>query len=138
MASVEEMAQRMWVNLISRPSGQFGLRFLIQPAMATILAIRDGLKDARTGRSAYLWTIVARPEKRGGRVREGFAATWKVIVMALVIDAIYQFIEFETFHPGEATIVAIIVAIVPNLLIRGPTARIARWWRSRAAPPGGG
>jgi len=55
----------MWVNLVSRPSGQFGLRFLIQPAMATILAIRDGLKDARTGRTPYLWTIVARPEKRG-------------------------------------------------------------------------
>ena len=138
MASVEEIAQRMWVNLVSRPSGQFGLRFLIQPAMATILAIRDGLKDARTGRSPYLWTIVARPEKRGGRVREGFAATWKVIVMALVIDAMYQFIEIETIPPSGATIVAIIVAIVPYLLIRGHTARIARWWRSRAAPPDGG
>jgi hypothetical protein len=88
MPSVEAIAQRTWVNLVSCPSRQFGLRFLIQPAMATILAIRGGLKNARTGCSPYFWTIVARPEKRGGRVREGFAATWKVIVMALMIDAI--------------------------------------------------
>ena len=135
MASVEDIAQRMWSNLISRPSGQFGLRFLIQPAIATILAIRDGLKDASTGRKPYFWAILTRRAKRGERVREGLAATWKVIVMAVLIDAVYQFIEFETFRPGETTIVAILVAIIPYLLIRGPSARIARRWRSRAAPP---
>jgi hypothetical protein len=125
MASLEDIAQRMWSNLISRPSGQFGLRFLIQPAVAAVLAIRDGLKDASTGHSPYFWAIVTRLVKRRQRVREGFAATWKVIVMAVLIDAVYQVIELETFHPGEATIVAVLVAIIPYPLIRGPTARVA-------------
>ena len=33
-------------------------RFILQPSMAAIAAIRDGLKDARTGRSPYFWAIV--------------------------------------------------------------------------------
>ena len=44
---------------------------------------------------------------------------------------IYQFIEQRWVYPGEAVLVAIILAIVPYLLIRGPVNRIAR--RSRKA-----
>ncbi|MGO8920170.1 MAG: hypothetical protein ACLQJR_30090 [Stellaceae bacterium] len=137
MLGLEDIAHRMWVNLIVRPSGPFGFRFLMQPAMATIFAIRDGLKDARAGRSPYFWTIMTKPAKRGGRLREGFVATWKIIVLALVLDAVYQFIELETFYLGEATVVAILLAIIPYLLIRGPAARIARRWRSHAGRPDG-
>ena len=34
-------------------------RFILQPIMATIAALYDGIKDARTGRSPYLWTILS-------------------------------------------------------------------------------
>jgi hypothetical protein len=132
MFGMEDIAQRAWDNLIARPSGPFAFRFLMQPVMGTIFAIRDGLKDARAGRSPYFWTIVTIPAKRGGRLREGFRATWKIIVLALVLDAIYQFIELGTFYPGEATIIVIVVAVVPYMLLRGPAMRIARWWRNRA------
>jgi hypothetical protein len=132
MLGIEDTAQRIWDNLISRPAGSFGFRFLVQPAMGVIFAIRDGLKDARTGRSPYFWTIVTSPEKRGGRLREGFKATWKIIALALLFDTIYQIIELKTFYPGEATIVVVLLAVAPYLLLRGPAMRIARWWRRRA------
>ena len=45
------------------------------------------------------------------------------------MDLIYQLIEFNTFHPAEAAIIALLLAFVPYLLLRGPFARIARWWR---------
>jgi len=48
------------------------------------------------------------------------------------MDVIYQFIEFKTFHPAESVIVALLLAFVPYLLLRGPCARIARWWRGDA------
>jgi hypothetical protein len=35
----------------------------------------------------------------------------------------------KTFYPGEAAIVAIMLAFVPYLLLRGPVARIVRWRR---------
>lgn len=133
MLGIEDTAHRMWVQLIARPSGPFGFRFLFQPAMAIILAIRDGLKDASTGRSPYFWTVMTNPAKRSERLREGFAATAKIIIFALLLDAIYQVIEFGTFYPGEATIVAMSLAFIPYLLIRGPAERVAKRWRNRAS-----
>jgi hypothetical protein len=135
---IEDTVHRMWVNFVARPSGPLGLRFLLQPAMSTLIAIRDGFKDARTGRSPFLWTILTNKSKRDGHLREGLAATSKIIVLAFLLDVAYQVIEFETFHLGEATIVAIVVAFVPYLIFRGPVARIVRYWRSRAPPAGPG
>ncbi len=104
-------------------------RFALQPVMAAITALFDGLKDARTGRSPYLWTIITDPTKRGGRLGEGLISTSRVILLGLCMDAIYQFIEFETFHPAESVIIALLLAFIPYLLLRGPCARIAHWWR---------
>jgi hypothetical protein len=50
----------------------------------------------------------------------------KVFIMAVVIDFIYQLIVFRWFYPGQAVIVAVVLAIVPFLLIRGPVNRIVR------------
>ena len=49
------------------------------------------------------------------------------------MDAVYQFIEFDAFHPVEAVIIALLLAFVPYLLLRGPCARIARWWYGAAS-----
>jgi hypothetical protein len=49
--------------------------------------------------------------------------------MEVVLDAVYQYIALRWFYPGEAVLVAIILAIIPYLLVRGPVDRIAR--RSR-------
>ena len=107
-------------------------RFILQPIMAAIAALYDGVKDARTGRSPYLWTIFSNPEKRVGRLREGLISTARIILLGLCMDLIYQFIVFKTFHPAEAVITALALAFVPYLLLRGPCARIARWWRGDA------
>ena len=45
------------------------------------------------------------------------------------MDVIYQLVVLKTFYPGEAVIVAIVLAFVPYLILRGPIARIARWRR---------
>jgi hypothetical protein len=49
-----------------------------------------------------------------------------VFILAMVLDVVYQLIEHRwTVYPGEAVLVAIILAIVPYLLLRGPINRIA-------------
>jgi hypothetical protein len=73
------------------------------------------------------------PEKRSARLREGLAATGKIILIAIVLDGIYQYMEYKTFFPVEALIIAILLALIPYLLLRGPVARIARWWMNRAS-----
>jgi hypothetical protein len=122
-----EVRESIWQNLLERPGGPMTFRFILQPIMATTAALYDGVKDARDGRSPYLWTILTNPTKRGGRLREGLIATARVILLGLCMDAIYQLIEFNTFYPAEAVVVALLLAFVPYLLLRGPCARIARW-----------
>lgn len=133
--AIEDILQRFWEDLVARPSGPLALRFLLQPVMATLFAIRDGIKDARDGRSPYFWTVLSKPDERRARLREGLKSTGKIMVLAVVLDAIYQFIELGTFYPFEAVVVAIVLAFVPYLLIRGPAARIARWWSAGRLGP---
>jgi len=57
----------------------------------------------------------------------------KIFVIAVVIDLFEQFIVLRWFYPGEAILVAFILAFIPYLLIRGPVNRIARGKRRSAS-----
>jgi hypothetical protein len=127
-----DVRQRVWQDLLDRPGGPMTFRIILQPIMAAIAALLDGIKDAKTGRSPYLWTVLTNPAERGGRLREGLISTARIILLGLGIDAIYQIVVLKTFYPGEAVIVAIVLAFIPYLLLRGPFARIARWWSGDA------
>ena len=124
-----EALQRLWGNLVDRPSGPMAFRFILQPTMAAIAASRDGVKDARAGRTPYFWSVLSRPEERVARLREGLNAAAKIILLGLAMDVIYQVTELRMFYPVEALIIALGLAFVPYLLIRGPAARVARRWR---------
>jgi hypothetical protein len=126
-----EVRARVWQNLLERAGGPMTFRFILQPVMATIAAVFDGLKDARTGRAPFLETVLTQPEKRAGRLQEALVATARIILLGLVMDVIYQFIEFNTFHPAEAVIIALLLAFVPYVALRGIISRIARWWIGR-------
>ncbi|MEX2166192.1 MAG: hypothetical protein WD852_04110 [Methyloceanibacter sp.] len=134
MGDAAEMFQRIWTDLLARPSGPEAFRFILQPAVASVLAIRDGIKDARTGRSPYFWTVLHDPEKRRARLREGLASTSRVILLGFVMDVIYQWKVLGTFYPGEAIIIVLLLAFIPYLLVRGPADCIARRWWGDAAP----
>ena len=126
-----DVRQRVWQNLIDRPTGPMTFRFILQPCMAALAALHDGVTDARLGRTPYFWTVLTDPSKRVGRLCEGLISTARIIFLGLCMDAIYQMIVLKTFYPGEAVIVAVTLAFLPYLLLRGPVARIARAWRQR-------
>lgn len=130
-----EVLQRQWQDLTGRPSGSMSFRFILQPAMAVIAATYDGVSDAKLGRSPYFWTILNDPTKRAGRLREGLVSTARIMLLGIGMDVIYQLKELGTFYPGEAVIIALALAFVPYLLLRGPVQRIAHWWLNR--PPKG-
>lgn len=130
-----DLLARQWADLLARPSGPFAFRFVLQPVMATIVGIREGLNDARTGRAPYLWSMVTGARERKGLLREGLRATGRIILLGLAMDAAYQIVVLKMFYPAEALVVALGLAFVPYVLIRGPITRLARWWR--AAPDRG-
>lgn len=125
---------RIWKDVVERPGGPMSFRFILQPCMAMLAALFDGIKDARLDRNPYLWTIITDAHKSIGRLREGVIATARVILLSFGMDAIYQAIVLKTFYPVEMLIVAILLAFIPYLLLRGVVCRVARWWFARKSP----
>jgi hypothetical protein len=125
--------RRVWEQLRDRPGGPMTFRFVLQPVMVGIAACIDGVKDAKAGRPPYFAALFADPAHRSARIYEGVLATARVILLGIAMDVIYQWIELGTFYPGEAAIIALALAYVPYVALRGPFNRLARWWFARSA-----
>jgi len=123
-----EVLTRMWHNMLDRPGGPFVFRFVLQPIMATLAALRAGIHDARIGRAPFLRTVLTDPAQRRGRLDEALIATSRIVLLGLAMDTVYQVIEFDTFHPVEALIIALLLGVLPYIVLRGLVTRVARRW----------
>lgn len=123
---MDDIWMRIVGDMTDRVSGPMKFRLLLQPAMAAILAIKAGLADARTGKPPYFWALFTDPTHRAEMLKDGWKSVGKVFVLAMVLDAIYQIIVMRFVYPGEVVIVAVLLAIVPYLLLRGLVTRLAR------------
>jgi tryptophan-rich sensory protein len=128
-----DVRERFWHDLLERPDQLMRFRFVLQPIMAAIAALHDGIEDAGLGRSPYIWTLLSSPSERAGRMAEGVISTARVLLLGLCMDTVYQLIVLKAFYPAEAVAVAITLGFIPYLLLRGPIHRIARWRRGRAS-----
>jgi hypothetical protein len=123
---MDELLARAWENMSGRIGGPMSFRLVLQPVVAAILAVRAGMRDARTGRPLYTWSVFTDPVHRADLLREGWRDVAKVFVMAIAIDVVYQWIVFRWIHPLGLLMVAFFLACVPYLLIRGPVNRLMR------------
>ena len=124
---MDDFLFRVFTNLAGRIDGVMNLRLILQPLVASILAVRAGMRDAREGRAPFFWALVFDPEHRGYLLQQGWKDIAKVFAAAVSLDVVYQAIELQTVYPGEAIIVALLLAIVPYLLVRAPVTRLVRW-----------
>ncbi len=131
--AVEDLLTRVVENLIGRVSGPMKFRLLIQPLMSAVFAVRDGLRDAREERPPFFQAIFIHPDQRSDMLKDGWKSVGKIFILAIIIDLVEQLIFFRSFYPGEALLVAFILAFIPYLLIRGIVNRIARGKRSGAS-----
>jgi hypothetical protein len=120
-----------WADFINRFDGPLHFRLLVQPLMAILFAVRDGRRDARERRSAYLWSLLTDPDERRYLVESGWKGISKVFVLAFALDVIYQFIEWRGLKPLQALLTAIVLAMIPYALLRGPVNRLARLSQTR-------
>ncbi|MFT3878490.1 MAG: hypothetical protein QM703_02385 [Gemmatales bacterium] len=131
---MEEAIKRGWEDLIGRADGLMHFRIILQPAVAIFFAIRAGLRDARQGKPAFLWTVYADANQRRALLREGWKDVGMVFCVALVLDAIYQVISHSSIYTLELLVTATLLAIVPYVIVRGPVTRLAQRFVS-AKPP---
>ena len=123
---MDEIWARIVENLVDRVSGPMKFRMLLQPIMAISFAVIAGLADARLGKPPYFWSLLTDPAHRADMLRDGWKSVGKVFMLAMVLDVVYQIIVSRFVYPGEVVIVALLLAIVPYLLVRGLVTRIAR------------
>lgn len=123
---MDHMWARVGSQLLARVSGPMKFRLVLQPAMACFFAIRSGLADARAGKPPYFWALLSEPAHRSYMIKDGWKSVGRVFLLALALDVVYQIIVLRFVYPGEAIIVAFILAIVPYLILRGLVTRAAR------------
>jgi hypothetical protein len=122
-----EVITRFLTNMMDRPSGPLSFRFVLQPIVAIVLAIRAGIRDAKSGRTAYLWAVFTSPEHRLELLRDGWRDIVKLFVFAMILDIIFQLIVFKWVYPFEAIVVATGLACIPYVIVRGPVNHICKW-----------
>jgi hypothetical protein len=129
---MEEIWHRYIESLFARLDGPLHFRLIVQPLMASIFAVIDGVKDAKLGRPAYFWELVSNPEQRKELLKVAWKRIGKIFILAVILDVIYQLKVTHWVYPGETLTVAILLAIVPYLVLRGPINRLLRWRRNKA------
>ncbi len=88
------------------------------------------------GRRPYVWALIHGVRDSGGRsarLWEGLISTARILILGVVMDIIYQWKVLGTFYPVQAAVIAVLLAFVPYLLLRGPIERVARHWVARPA-----
>jgi hypothetical protein len=128
-----EVQQRFWSNIFERAGGPMTFRFVLQPAMAFLAALHDGINDARHGHKAFFWSVHGDPTVKAGRLREGLTSVARVILLGISMDVIYQFKELDQFYPAEAVMMALLLAVIPYFIFRWIVEQVAHWWLARSA-----
>ena len=120
-----------WTDFMDRFDGPLHFRLFVQPLMAILFAVRDGRRDAREGRGAYLWKFVYKPEHRRQLLESTARSISKVFVLAFALDVVYQFVEWHGLKPFQALATAVVLAVIPYVLLRGPINRLFQINRTR-------
>jgi len=114
-------------DLIDRLHGPFSFRFVLQPVMAALYAVRDGVLDAYAGKPAFFWDVLTKPGRRA-QLATAWHRVLRVIVLGVVMDVLYQLIVFKTIYLVQLVVIVLGLAFVPYVLLRGPVNRIAKHW----------
>jgi hypothetical protein len=122
-----------FADILARLSGPGKLRFILQPAVATFLGTRDGVKDSLSESPPFLWSLIFHKRHATQRLRNALASMRDLVAVAILLDIISQFLIFRVVHPGAALLVGPALIALPYALARSSANRIARW-RSDQAP----
>jgi hypothetical protein len=86
--------------------------------VATILGIRSGLADARSGRPAYLYALLFNRKMRPELLKSGFTTILNLLLMGILLDSMFQWLILGTSYPGAALVVGPTLIVGPYTISR--------------------
>jgi hypothetical protein len=116
---------RFLAELPKRLAGPGRFRFVLQPALAALLGARDGIADARAGRSPYLMALLRGTGGRRELARSTLTAIVNLLLMGVLLDAVFQWAIYGVSHPGAALVVGPLLIAAPYSLARALANRAA-------------
>lgn len=120
------MFSRGWSELLARDSGPMHVRLLLQPLMATFIAIRSVRRDLREHCRLFAWKFAVDSADRRELAAQLRRDVGKLFVVAIVLDVVYQLMVLRWFYPIQSLIVATTLAFVPYMLVRGAASLMVR------------
>ena len=108
----------------ARVAGPMSLRFVFQPLVGLLLGVRDGMMDAKAGEPPFILDLIVNRGNRKAKLSSLFKSLSKTIIIAIVLDAIVQYLIFDQVRVTSAIIVAVMILIVPYSLARAITNKI--------------
>lgn len=120
MVSSLDPVQRFMAQL----AGPMNIRFILQPALAMLLGVRDGVRDARAGKPPFVWYLIVRPAGRQRQLKQALRRLMIPIIVAIAMDGIVQYLLFHKVWVLGAMVVGITIIGLPYSLARALTNRI--------------
>lgn len=122
-------------QLYMRSDGPLYFRLYVMPVVAFLVGIRLGIRDAKKNEPTLLSNLITNSTERKLVLRPGWKKIFRILVIALVLDTIYQFMIFRAFYVFQAILVAVLCAFLPYMVGRGISHRLAGYFfKVRAAP----
>lgn len=123
----------MFDELLARVlSGPMHFRLILQPMMAVILGVRDGIQDTRAGATPLVWSIVFGMGDREVILKSVLRRLLGPIAIASIADGVVQYLMFGHVRVLFAVIVGTLLMAMPYTIARGLTNRIGTIRRSQA------
>ena len=122
-------------GLARRLSGPASFRFILQPVVAAIAGIRDGVSDAKLGLRPYGIVVLFDSDSRGELLRAGLKSTAIPLAVGVVIDMVVQWMLFQRVLLSASILVGALLVGVPYIAARGLTNRILRRRYKREIAP---
>lgn len=118
-------------KFVSRIDGPLGFRFILQPLVAILLGVQDGIKDSRAGSSPFLKDFTIHPHRRITLLKSAGVSVIKPVIVGIVTDAIAQLLIFNTIRPLGAVLTGTLIIAIPYVTTRGIVNRIVTGNKNR-------
>jgi hypothetical protein len=118
-------------------SGPGHLRFFVQPLVALLLGVRDGLRDHRLGRAPFLHSVVRDRGNRKALLRDGLRGILVPLLIAVSASYLFQWLIRFRIRLLPGLLYAVLFVAFPYICSRGFSNRAAGLWRRRIPPSRG-
>jgi hypothetical protein len=125
---MDDTAARFFGDLADRLTGPMTFRLILQPTMAMLNAVADGVKDAKAGQPPYFWSLFTDPSHATEHLLSGAKSVGRVLLLGTGMEVVYQWRVLGWLYLDELVVVVLLLAFVPYVLMRGPVNRLAKHW----------